>query len=509
MNRFILLMSCVMTGTFLLAQNDLDALRYSRGGIGGTSRFVAMGGAFGAVGADLSAAAYNPAGLGVFRKGEVSFSGGIRLTGNEATIHNRKTSVPDARFVFNNFGFSMAFKPARDPDSRHVIAFSNTQVFNFFNSTRMSGYTNSSSIAKDMLTLANEQGHPNDLNYNYEGLGFETFLLDTVDNRFISLLDTKRSVSQTRDLVTTGRMNDQNFSYAYSHKDKFYFGGSLGIPRITYESTTTHYEVDDKDSMQINFSQGSYTHTYKDSMPYLNSYYSSLGGFNSLTYTEYFKTTGTGFNVKLGGIMRVNDLVRVGLYYHTPTVYRLADVYYNELSVTFDQNKSTAETSANPVEGVGEFNYRVITPGRAGANVAVVLAKKAVIALDYEMVNYSRAQLGSTNISDFAAVNNLIKSKYTSGHNMRLGAEYNFQPLMVRAGYAMYGSPFGDVFSGEFVRHSISAGLGFRTGRSFYMDMAWVSFISEENYYPFTTLNTRASLNYSNTMISLTGGFKF
>ena len=48
---FILL--SILSGS-VFAQNDLDAIRYSRNGVGGTARFVGMGGAFGAAGADLS-----------------------------------------------------------------------------------------------------------------------------------------------------------------------------------------------------------------------------------------------------------------------------------------------------------------------------------------------------------------------------------------------------------------------------------------------------------------------
>ena len=54
------------------AQNELDALRYSNTGTGGTARSYAMANAFGALGADLSAFHINPAGLGLYRKSEVS-----------------------------------------------------------------------------------------------------------------------------------------------------------------------------------------------------------------------------------------------------------------------------------------------------------------------------------------------------------------------------------------------------------------------------------------------------
>lgn len=514
MQRNQLLALAIASGLSIHAQNDIDAIRFSRLGYGGSSRFVAMGGAFGAVGADPSCATYNPGGLGLIRKGELSFSGGLRFTNNEGSIYNTSTSLPDAKFTFNNFAFTYAWNPEQDQDSRHVIAFTNTQLQNFSNSVRMSGYTNSSSIAKDMLNQASMSNGVNTLNYGYEGLAFETAVLDTINNgQFISILDTKRAVKQTRDLVTTGRVNDLNFSYAYSYKDKFYIGGSLGFPRVEYTSTTTHTEADDKDSMRISFAPdtSSYSSTFVDPPPYLNDYYVGIGGFNSLEYTEYFKTTGTGFNFKIGGVVRVNDFVRLGAYYHTPTIYSLSDTYYNTMRASFDKNKSKTYDSRNPLaeDGDGFFEYRVITPSRLGFNSAFIINKLAVIAVDYELINYRKAQLTSDRVSDFAGVNSVIKDKYTQGHNLRIGGELNIKPVMIRAGYAMQGSPFGDVFTGNFVRHTISAGLGFRGNSKWYLDLVWARSFSKEEYYPFTTLNTKAILNYNATMLSATVGIKF
>ena len=46
------------------AQNEMDAYRFSKNDLTGTARSVAMGGAFGALGGDISGIAINPAGIG-------------------------------------------------------------------------------------------------------------------------------------------------------------------------------------------------------------------------------------------------------------------------------------------------------------------------------------------------------------------------------------------------------------------------------------------------------------
>ena len=49
------------------AQTELDALRFSQTTITGTARSLGLAGATSAMGADLSAATLNPAGLGFYR----------------------------------------------------------------------------------------------------------------------------------------------------------------------------------------------------------------------------------------------------------------------------------------------------------------------------------------------------------------------------------------------------------------------------------------------------------
>lgn len=511
MFRFKLAFILSALGVASYAQNDVDVIRYARIGGGGSARFMSMGGAFGAVGADLTTTAYNPAGLAVFRKGEIAFGAGLRATNDDATIYKTNTNMFDLKAVFNNFGVAVAWKSSNDENGRHALAFANTQLQNFNHSVRMSGYTNSSSIAKDMLNLASYyNGAPNmtsHLGTSYEGLGYLAYLLDidSLDRKFFSFVDTKRTVKQTRDITTKGRVNDLNFSYAYTYQDKYYFGISLGVPQVNYESTTTHTEADDRDSMRVSFlNDTTITDTYTDFLPVV---YRSRLGFHSLEYTEYFKTTGSGLNLKLGGIVRLNELVRVGFYFHTPTLYRLQDSYYSELSVAFDRNPGNPDYAKDPKDG-GYIAYRIITPSRLSANVAFIIRKLAVIAVDYEMVNYPGAKL-SSNDADFSATNGLLKTKYKAGHNLRVGGELNLNPVMLRLGYNMQGSPFGDVFTGDFVRNTFSAGAGFRTKQNFYFDFVVYKTLSTENYYPFTTLTTLSKIKYNSTTFSATMGLKF
>jgi hypothetical protein len=491
-----------------VSQNDIDAIRYSRPGVNGTSRYVAMGGAFGALGADLSCAAYNPAGLALFRKGEITFGGGLKFTNNSATVEGKSTRLSDAKFVFNNFGISFILPSTTDPESRHVFAFTNMQTQNFYNKSRAQVRTYNS-IAKDMLNLAIQRKTLDALDTDYEYMGYYVYAIDydSTKAKWFSFVDPKRTVLQTRDIVTTGKMNDLNFSYAYAYKDKFYIGASLGIPRISYTSTTTHTESDDKDSMRItNVGPGTYTSTYSEGSA--EQVYPDKLGFNSLTYMEYFTTSGSGFNLKLGGVARINDQVRVGIYYHTPSIFKLNDRYYYYMSSTFDFDTKKIEEIKVPEEG-GYYQYRVVTPGRLGISTGIVINKFAAIGLDYEYVDYRTAQLSGENVSDFAGVNAVIENKYLSTSNFRAGVEFNLKPVMLRAGYNMQGSPFGNAITGKFVRNTVSVGFGFRSKNNVFYDFAWFKNFSTEDYFMFTTYDQKAVFNFSQSQLAATIGIKF
>jgi hypothetical protein len=62
----IIILAVLAIGSSVFAQTVDDALRYSQIFYGGTARFMSMGGAFTALGGDMSSLSQNPGGLGVY-----------------------------------------------------------------------------------------------------------------------------------------------------------------------------------------------------------------------------------------------------------------------------------------------------------------------------------------------------------------------------------------------------------------------------------------------------------
>ena len=88
MQKIKLIISAIIVANgCVFAQNETDALRYAFYDYQGTARYTSMGGAFGALGGDLSALNQNPAGIAIYRRGEFSISPGFLFNNSESTYN--------------------------------------------------------------------------------------------------------------------------------------------------------------------------------------------------------------------------------------------------------------------------------------------------------------------------------------------------------------------------------------------------------------------------------------
>jgi hypothetical protein len=481
----------------LLSQNDLDAIRYSQTFFGGTARSKAMAGSFGALGADGSAMAINPAGIGLYKKGDINIGLGLKFSTAKTMHNNSSFSTPASNATFDGLNIVGAWDGKIDPKSHHALGFSGNQLVNFNSEIYIEGNSNHKSITQDMLQLA-KGVTPKNLDGSYEGLAFNTLALDTFDGKYYSFVDTKYNLKQANEIQKSGRINEWNINYAYGYDDKLYIGASLGISSINFNYQSTYTEVDDKDSMRVSATSSTYN--------YGVYYYKGFGGFKDLSYQETYRTSGTGVNLKLGAIYRATDFLRLGVSYATPTFYNLTDTYIYTMTTRFDEGDSYTEE--NPPTPGGKFKYKLVTPMKVTGSIALLFQKYGALNIDYDYLNYSAASLKSSP-QVFSGVNNTIKQKYSATSNLRVGAEVALRPIYLRAGYAMYGSPFGDVFSGDGVRVFYTGGIGYRMNK-FYIDLAVTQSVTNDTYYMYNSdFVDKSTINNSGTTIGITVGSKF
>src|ERR1035438_4467302 len=106
MRKLILVLTVGVLCTFLSkAQTDVDALRYSQMFPGGTARSMAMGDAFGALGGDFSCLSMNPAGIGLFRKNEFTFTPSILDMRTSSTYLGQTSDDSKYNFNLSNVGY--------------------------------------------------------------------------------------------------------------------------------------------------------------------------------------------------------------------------------------------------------------------------------------------------------------------------------------------------------------------------------------------------------------------
>ena len=99
----------------LNAQNINDVLRYSIQESQGTARFQAMGGAFGALGGDLSSLNVNPAGSSVFNHSQFTVTGTNYNRNNDALYGSSTRNAEINSLQLNQVGGVFVFKSPSSP----------------------------------------------------------------------------------------------------------------------------------------------------------------------------------------------------------------------------------------------------------------------------------------------------------------------------------------------------------------------------------------------------------
>jgi len=104
--RFILLLLLAISTSTLCGQTLDDALRLSIHNYNSTARFSGVSGAFSALGADVSIASINPAGIAEFRKSEITLTLNSFNTNNSSELLDSQegliTDVSDSRIRLGN-----------------------------------------------------------------------------------------------------------------------------------------------------------------------------------------------------------------------------------------------------------------------------------------------------------------------------------------------------------------------------------------------------------------------
>jgi len=480
MKKKILAIFTISLSAFtILAQNEIDALRYSTQDNLGTARFSAMGGAFGSLGADFSSLSNNPAGIGMYQFTEFTFTPSFNFNETTSYFGANKHSKFKTGLDIGNLGLVLSTSKKDNDWKRINIGLGWNQLANYDQYIYIDGYNNKSSIADNFLSEA--QGNKiDDLNAFHASPAFWTDIIDVSDNSIDSTAnwyaqDTGSYIShvygnkrQIRKITNSGGMHEFVFSVGTSFQERLYLGATLGIPTINFYQKSTHSESEFSDS---------------------------ITGLNSFDYAEELSVYGSGINIKLGAIYRVSDNIKIGGALHSPTFFSIEEEYNTTTTAYFENDKSTEYSPYN------YFDYNLITPYKVIISASTVITQIILLTADYEMIDYSLANLYADGYS-FNDENNTITDLYSKGENIRLGGEIKLNPFSLRTGYSLNSSPYKN--NSDFSSEKYTFGIGINSG-SYYFDAAYVLSQSKEEYLmynevfidPIALANTNHSLLFT------------
>ena len=515
MKKFLLSCSSLMCFFASISQLPEDVLKYSYFPQHGSARNLAIGGAMGSLGGDISALYVNPAGLGLYKTREVVLSPGFMFNNNKTNFRGTNTTANKSGFDIGTSGIVIGFNSPNSKWTNQAFSFGINQTANFNNYVSYKGLNNQSSYSEQFAEQFSQSGldfNPALANPHFAygtAPALYTYLVDTFSNgqggvntkalpEF--LLEKGLSLEQQKTIETKGGIYELALGYAANMDDRLYIGGSLGVPIVNYSRFTKYKESDPSGDQNNNF--------------------------NSFDLNDYLTTKGFGVNGKLGIIFKPKDAIRLGLAVHTPTFYTLTDRETADLTADTEGYEGIRKASSTLFTGdeEGKTLYTATTAWKAIASASYVFREvndtrrqRAFITADVEYVGYPGSNfkadgenITSEDLQYYNDLKSVIKNSYKSALNYRLGGELKLNTIMFRLGGAYYSNPYSK--AQNLVAHLMQAsgGIGYRN-HGVFIDLTYVHNLNKDANFPYRLSdkqNTYAVQQNTRGNVVMTVGFK-
>ena len=442
--------SCVSYSQSLGYQNI--ATMFSKNDGNGSARFVAMGGAFGAVGGDVTSMIINPAGISVFNGNNAAIAFQTRNTNIATSYYGNSLTTQEDFFNISNAGAVFTFENNIDNEwSKFAfgVNFRVTADFeNRFNAKGNSGFST-----------------------------FDSFPLDESQDPILYNVSENQKFSN----FYNGELSELNFVFSGLYEEKLHVGAGLNFYDINFSQQTLLMENNND------------------------------GNENTLTskfYQENY-TNGVGFSMSAGFIYKPINAIRLGLSYQSPTWFTELientniidnDGFKGDTEIQVSNNDVIYDNTFGGNLPIQELLYKLRTPAKITASTAIIFGKKGLISLDYSSKNYKGLYLSGDN---FTPENLFFDNQLQRASSIHLGTEWRINQLSIRGGYQYEESPYINTILSD-NQESYSLGLGYNFG-SIKLNLAYRKSNKNEhyNFYPQYNQVDPAQLDINNTLITI------
>ena len=495
MKKFVFAIS-MLAALPVTAQETYENANIVTEDLNGTARFVGMGGAMDALGADISTIATNPAGLGLFRSSQVAVTAGMSMQQDAKDFHN----ASKAHANFDQIGFVWTKQNNERSFFNLSFNYHKSRDFNFIltaaqNSLSQQASQNALSYIKAVgdrdetgqSTIAiNEKGG------KYYGDFYWTSQLDNLYYNAFIMGDGGAGFNMAdgylMNRANKGYIGEYDFSISGNINDRVYLGLTFGIQDVHYKGYSEYTE----------------------------NLVSGVGNTSvgSLTVSDERKITGTGCNFKIGAIFRpIEDSpFRFGLSFASPTFYDLTTSNY-----TYLINNPLPGDNSN-YKASDSYDFRLNSPMKFGVSLGHTIGNYLAIGAGYEYADYGatnpRVKDGDyydwyydtyySSSSKDAVMKDHTEATLKGVSTLKVGLEFKPIPeVAFRAGYnyvsPMYNSNgFKDVYLDSYGTNVASAtdytnwkstnrltlGVGYSYGK-FFADLAYQYSMQKGDFYPF------------------------
>ena len=408
---YITLFSVMGAAAQLQAQNATDALRYSSQYPSGGAASISMPGAGIATDLGLAGTLENPASAGLFDQSGTYIGYSLRNISESGTYLGVQEETNENYNSLANIGFVYKFPTRR---GSFVFGGGYTQTNDYDRAVEVGGYNESTTITDTF----NQSGF-------YGDAAFNAFAIDSIGDRTQSVFrfGGYRGIQQDVQILESGQMGEVTGFLATEYQKNLFFGISLNVPLASYTYERTFIERD---------SRNRYT---ADGPTY---------SIDEMVNRDVIEADVSGFRARVGMIYKIPDYLNIGVNYQFRSVLTVNEDYRTFIETTF----KTGPPFNYSDDFTGEVSYKVESPARLSAGVAIVQIPKLTITASGEWVNYGNMKMKwADNDADFGSTyfqleNDYIEDAYKSVINLEGGLSYQVTPAVrPYIGYAYYPDP--------------------------------------------------------------------